>query len=151
MIRNEQEYQECLKRLGQDRQHIAQQKKALKEAGLTAKQIKKALEPARSFHEQLEEEVEWYERVKRRDFGEIQKITDLGQILIALRIANSLSQQELADRLGVSASMVSRDERNEYTGITLDRAQRILDTLGEEVVSRVGDKTLEPEGMAAAR
>ena len=47
------------------------------------------------------------------------------------RIANGLSQRELADRLadrlGVSEPQVSCDECNEYHGITIERAQRILD------------------------
>jgi len=150
MIRNEAEYQECIARLEQDRQHLAHQREALVEAGLTAKQIDKALEPAISFHEQLQEEVEWYEKIKRRDFGEIQKLTHLGQLLIALRIANSLSQQDLAQKLEVSASQVSRDERNEYRGITIERAQRILDAMNEEIVSRVVDKDLGPERLVAA-
>jgi len=149
MIRSEQEYQECLRRLEQDRQHIAQQKTALKKAGLSGKQIEKALEPTLSFHQQLLEEIEWYEKIKRRGFGEMRKITDIGRILIALRIANNLSQQELADRLGVTAPQVSRDERNEYHGITLARAQRVLDALEEEVVSRVRDKPSGPGKMAA--
>src|SRR2546421_13058436 len=37
----------------------------------------------------------------------------IGQLLIAARIANGMSQRELADRLGVSETQVSRDERNE--------------------------------------
>jgi len=43
----------------------------------------------------------------------------------------------LAQRLGVHESQVSRDERNEYHNITLDRAGRILDVLGVELSSHV--------------
>ncbi|MCM3715608.1 helix-turn-helix transcriptional regulator [Alkalihalobacillus oceani] len=32
-----------------------------------------------------------------------------------------MSQQDLAERLGVSPSQVSRDERNEYYGARLER------------------------------
>ena len=42
--------------------------------------------------------------------------------------------------MGVDESQVSRDERNEYHGVTLDRAQRILDALQEKLVSRVEDR-----------
>src|SRR4029079_10758009 len=48
-----------------------------------------------------------------------------------------LTQRELAERLGISESLVPRDERNEYHGITVERAQRILDALGETVRGRV--------------
>ena len=56
---------------------------------------------------------------------------------MALRIAQGLSQRELAERLAVHESQVSRDERNEYHGITVDRVERILDALGVEVKSTV--------------
>lgn len=46
------------------------------------------------------------------------------------RIALGITQAELAKRLGVSEPQVSRDERNEYQGITSDRASRVLDALG---------------------
>ena len=33
--------------------------------------------------------------------------------------------------------LISRDERNEYHGITVDRARRVLDALGARLVTRV--------------
>ena len=68
----------------------------------------------------------------------------IGQLLIAARIANGMSQRELADRLGVSETQVSRDERNEYHGITVERAQRILDCLNETVTVRLEAKPEAP-------
>ncbi len=65
------------------------------------------------------------------------------RLLIAARIANGVTQRELAERLGVSEAQVSRDERNEYHGITVDRAQRILDVLDEKVSARIEKR--EPE------
>jgi DNA-directed RNA polymerase specialized sigma subunit len=137
MIRNDQEYQATLKRVEQDRQVAAQQQAALEQAGLAPGEVERAMQPLLSFHAQLAEEVTWYERVKRRDFGVLSQLSGLGRLLIALRIANNLTQRELAQRLGVDESQVSRDERNEYYGITVERAQRVLDALGAEVVTRV--------------
>ena len=48
----------------------------------------------------------------------------------------------MAEKLGVSEAQVSRDERNEYHGITVDRAQRVLDAMNETLRSRVEDKPL---------
>ena len=48
-----------------------------------------------------------------------------------------LKQVELAETLGVHESQVSRDERNEYFGITVERAARIFDVLGVEITTRV--------------
>ena len=86
-----------------------------------------------SFHLQLVEEVESYERLKRGEFEEIQNLRGIGRLLIGLRIAQGLSQRELAERLGVNESQVSRDERNEYHGVTIERAARVLDALQADV------------------
>lgn len=142
MIRSEKEYREAVERLRQDEEILALQKEKLEGLGLSEEEVRRALEPMLSFRAQLEEEVEWYERVRRRDFGIIRDLSAVGTLLIALRIANGLSQRELAEKLGVSEAQVSRDERNEYHGITVDRAQRVLDAMNETLTSRVEDKPL---------
>ena len=142
MIRSEKEYREAVERLRKDEEILALQKEKLEELGLSEEEVRRAMEPMLSFRAQLEEEVEWYERVRRRDFGMIRDLSEVGTLLIALRIANGLSQRELAAKLGVSEAQVSRDERNEYHGITVDRAQRVLDAMNETLTSRVEDKPL---------
>jgi DNA-directed RNA polymerase specialized sigma subunit len=142
VIRSEKEYREAVERLRQDEEVLALQKEKLKGLGLSEEEVRRALEPMLSFRAQLEEEVEWYERVRRRDFGIIRDLSAVGTLLIALRIANGLSQRELAEKLGVSEAQVSRDERNEYHGITVNRAQRVLDAMNETLTSRVEDKPL---------
>src|ERR1017187_2602001 len=99
----------------------------LNEAGLSEEEIKRVIDPMDSFHVQLKEEVESYERLNRGEFEELDNLRGLGQLLISLRIAQGISQRELAMRLGVHESQVSRDERNEYYGITMERAVKILD------------------------
>ena len=137
MIRNEREYREAVERLTAEKQRITAQKTELEKAGLTPEEVKRVLDPMRSFHLQLQEEVESYERLKRGEFDEIRNLRGLGHMLIALRISRGMSQRQLAERLGVHESQVSRDERNEYHGITLDRATRVLDALGVELRSTV--------------
>jgi len=136
MIRNENEYQEAVRRLREERQRLAAHRKRLEATGLAADEMKRALDPLRSFHEQLAEEVESYERLKRGELGELRNLHGLGTALVALRIALGLTQRELAERLGVHESQVSRDERNDYHAITVDRASRILDALGVELRSK---------------
>lgn len=137
MIEKENGYREAVQRLADEKQRIAQQKAELEKMGLSPDEVKRALDPMRSFHLQLQEEVESYERLKRGEFEEIRNLRGIGHLLIALRIARGISQRQLADRLGVHESQVSRDERNEYHGITLDRAARVLDALGVELRSTV--------------
>jgi len=142
MIRNEREYQEALRRLTHDESFLTAQRRALDELDLGPEERERAMGPALSFHAQLVEEVAWYERVLRRDFETIHSLTGIGRLLIAARIANGLTQQDLAERLGVSTAQVSRDERNEYHGITVERAQLILDRLGERLTAHLEEKPL---------
>jgi len=68
-------------------------------------------------------------------FPVIPRLMPIGRLLIALRIAQGLAPRELAERLGISESLVSRDERNEYHGITIERAQRIPEALNETLTA----------------
>lgn len=137
MIRNENEYQQALSRIDAERQRFSSHAEAWKAQGYADEQIKKLMEPLESFHLQLVEEVESYERLKRGQFSEFENLQGLGQVLIGLRIARGMTQRQLAQRLGVDESMISRDERNEYHGITVERAKKVLDALGVRLVTRV--------------
>jgi len=146
MIRNETEYQEASARLAEERNRLGEHRTRLKEAGLSDEEIKRVIDPMESFHLQLKEEVESYERLKRGEFEELENLRGLGQLLISLRIAQGVSQRELAKRVGVHESQVSRDERNEYFGITLERAIKILDALGVRLHTTVA---IEPPRTVA--
>jgi DNA-binding XRE family transcriptional regulator len=137
MIRTETEYQEALKRLDAEQQRIGNQRAHLEQMGLKAKEIKRALDPILSFHLQLQEEVESYQRIKRGDFREVENLTGFGQLLIGLRIHLGLSQRELAKRLDIDESQISRDERNEYRSISVERAHAILEALGVRAMTRI--------------
>ena len=140
MIRTEAEYKQAVTRCSEQAQRIKTERDNLKADGLKKREIERALSAVQSFHDQLQEEIEDYERLRRGDFdefAELQNLRGMGVLLIRLRIAVGLTQKELADRLSVDASQVSRDERNEYHGITMDRANKILDALGVDVLSRV--------------
>lgn len=148
MIRNENEYKEAVGRLAEEDKRLAEHRARLREAGLTDEEIKRVINPIESFHLQLREEVESYERLKRQEFDELYNLRGLGHLLISLRIAQGISQRDLARRLGVHESQVSRDERNEYFGITLERAVKVLDALNVRLRTRVEiDSPLE---MASA-
>lgn len=146
MIRSDHEYQLALRHLAEDDQFAAAQREAFVTAGLAPDEVERGLEPTLAFHAQLQEEIDWYQRVRRRDFDTIRNLAAFGRLLIALRIGNGLSQKDLADRLAVSEAQVSRDERNEYHGITVDRAQRILEALDETVQVEVRERPAEAVG-----
>ncbi len=149
MIRNENEYKEAVGRLSEEKCRLDEQLARLKESGLGDEEIKRVMDPIRSFHEQLQEEVTGYERLKRGEFDGLENLHGLGSLLVSLRIAQGLSQRELAARLGVHDSQVSRDERNEYHGITLDRAGKILGALKARLITQVESVPLDKERVDA--
>ncbi len=129
MIRTESEYQRTLKQLAEGKAQLEAQKSQLMEAGLMGDALERALHPLLSFRAQLEEEVLAYENMKRGDLGTLESLESVGRWLIGARIAKGWSQKELARQLGISDAQVSRDERNEYHGVTALRAQRILEAM----------------------
>lgn len=142
MIRNEAEYQHASARLLEERRRLSEHRARLKEAGLGDDEVKRVIDPIESFHLQLQEEVESYERLRRGEFDELVNLRGLGHLLIAVRIAKGVSQRDLAKRLEVHESQISRDERNEYFGITLERAIKILDALNVTLHTKV---EIDPE------
>lgn len=130
MIRTDAEYRNAQERLKRDAETIEMQRKKLKAMDLSNEQVRRALEPMRSFRDQLLEEVETYERMRRGDLEVLHTLTSIGRWLIGARIAKGWTLKELAEKLDVSVQQVSRDENNDYRGISAERAQRILEVLG---------------------
>jgi hypothetical protein len=127
MIRTETEYRAAVGRLKEEKDLIEKQTALFNDKGLSKEEIKNLIDPLMAFHMQLAEEVEIYEKLKQKHLSELTNLRSLGHGLICARIASGLTQQKLAERLGINASQVCRDERNEYHGITLDRAAKILE------------------------
>ncbi|WP_017756523.1 helix-turn-helix domain-containing protein [Calidifontibacillus oryziterrae] len=145
MIKTESAYREAVERLKQDQEFIKQQKLKFTEMGLDSDHIEFALQPYISFHEQLKEEVEYYEQIKRGEFEPIINLNTIGKTLIAYRIYSGMSQQQLAEKLQVSPSQVSRDEKNEYYGATIERIRDVMEALGMVSITRI-----DPQGIVSA-
>lgn len=137
MIRNEKEYKQAVERVTQEKERLSEHRNNLKQSGLNAIEIKRVMDPLKSFHLQLCEEVESYDRLKRGEFEDLNNLRGFGHLLISLRIAQGISQRELASRLEVHESQVSRDERNEYFGITIERANKVLEALNVQLRTKV--------------
>ena len=137
MIRTDIEYQKTAEQLRQSEEFLRQEQAALAAKGRTPAEIKRLTDPAFTLQEQLREELESYERLRKGDFEELKNFQGVGRLLIALRIYQGISQRQLADKLGVHESQISRDERNEYQGITVERANRILEALGAELRTNI--------------
>lgn len=137
MIKTESAYKQAVEKLKQDKAFIKEQIEKLEEMGLEADHIELAIQPYISFHEQLKEEVEYYEKIKRGEFAPVFNLLNIGKTLIAYRIYIGMSQQELAEKLGVSPSQVSRDERNEYFGATIERIQNVMEAMKMNSITKI--------------
>jgi DNA-binding Xre family transcriptional regulator len=146
MIRTEREYEEARRRLQETRGFAEQQRASLESAGLSLEHVDLAMSPTDALLDQTKGEIAWYERARRGEIHPVPKLTDIGLTLIALRLAKGLTQRQLAERLGINEAQVSKDERNEYHGISVERAQRILDALEGSVTLTVAPRSSEETG-----
>lgn len=137
MIKTENEYIEAKKRLQDEFHAIEEQKAKLKKSGFNKQQIQLAIDPLTTFALQLQEEVEEYEKLMRGQFDPLESLNGVGHLLVGLRIYKGMKQKELAEKLGIKEPQVSRDERNEYHGASIDKIQKVLEALNVELRSEI--------------
>ena len=147
MIRNEAEYRAACERLESIKHSLKLQSQSLLDRGITGWDLEEIMEPLRSFVLDIQKDIEYYEQLKVGRIPNACRFTQVGELLISLRIAAHVSQRELASRLVVNEAQISRDERNGYHGITLERVQKVLDALGASVVILVSPQVT----MSSAR
>lgn len=89
-------------------------------------------------------EVDIQEYLMLRDgeigFTERYGLADLPRVLIQARIAQGLSQTELAGRLGMKAQQIQRYEASGYLGANLSRLIEIADELDVQVATSFSDE-----------
>ncbi|WP_124727602.1 helix-turn-helix domain-containing protein [Staphylospora marina] len=129
-IKNEAQY----KRLKKQLENLERKKSELTEAlvakGYDQQMIDLALLEINMMYERTKHDVGEYERAVNGEFDvESTPINKLGSHLIKLRIYKGLTQEQFGKLLGVSQEQVSRDERKEYAGISIEKLNRILQVL----------------------
>ena len=95
--------------------------------------IAKAQEDAlRSQLEDLEGELREYESLKAGKFpiDELSVVAELPTVLIKARIAQGLSQKDLAERLGLQEQQIQRYEATDYASASLTRIKEVVSALG---------------------
>ena len=82
--------------------------------------------------QQLEDEIREYDELKSGDLAlpNDERLDQIAPFVTKLRIAQGVSQTELARRPGVSKQVISRYEETEYQTVAISRLQEILDTIG---------------------
>ena len=81
--------------------------------------------------ENLEEEVLEYERLKAGYYEvlEVNSFEDLPLAIIRSRIAQNLTQKDLADRLGMKEQLIQKYENTMYSAASFSRLQEVINAL----------------------
>ena len=148
VIRSDTELEEVRTKLKEQEARVISYQLELENNDLPVEDIERALEPVQAFAAQLKESIDEYERVRRGVLPRVASLGDLGPALVAARVAAGVTQRELAVRLSVHESQISRDERNDYHGVTLERAAKVLFAIG---VSFHGTLSLTTSAAADGR
>ncbi len=85
----------------------------------------------------LESELSEYESLKEGEFqwDSLNIVADLPFILIKARIAQGLSQKELAERIGLKEQQIQRYEATDYATANLARIKEVVSAFGVEIYS----------------
>ena len=97
--------------------------------------IAKAQEDAiRSQLEDLESQLREYESLKAGNFelGDLNVVAELPTALIKARIAQGLSQKDLAERLKLKEQQIQRYEATDYATASLARIKEVVEALGAD-------------------
>ena len=137
VIKTVREYEETRRRLEEVRDFAGKQRTALAVAGMSPQHLELAMAPVLAIQDQMEDQLDWYDRARCGQIWPVPDLKAIGLSLVALRLAKGLSQRQLAERLGVNEAQVSKDEKHEYHGISVERAQRVIDALGGSVTVAV--------------
>lgn len=83
----------------------------------------------------LEQEVEEYEKLKKGIYELPQNITfvELLQSISKIRISKGLSQQDLANMLGITKQQLNRYEEHNYQNVSIAKINEILEVLNISV------------------
>ena len=152
MIKNERQYR--LTRAQADRfsQTLRSLGQRSGEAGVMHPLIAKAQEDAlRSQLADLESELREYESLKAGEFqiDGLKAVADLPTALIKARIAQGLSQKDLAERLGLKEQQIQRYEATDYASASLTRIKEIVSALGFDISHSVSNARAGSEKTTA--
>ena len=85
----------------------------------------------------LESELREYESLKAGEFrlDSLRVVAEIPSILIKARIAQGLSQKDLAERIGLKEQQIQRYEATDYATANLARIKEVVSAFGVEINS----------------
>jgi ribosome-binding protein aMBF1 (putative translation factor)/cytidylate kinase len=135
VIKNERQYRITKSQAGKFENAIRELESARPNPQVHAKLRQAQIDALRSQWTELHEELQEYESLRsgKRRVLELGSFEDLPRALIQARIASGMSQEDLADRLGLKPQQVQRYEATDYLGASLARVSQVVQTLGLQV------------------
>jgi ribosome-binding protein aMBF1 (putative translation factor) len=140
MIFNERQYVITKKQIQKFEQVIAELSNKEPPANLNDQLCYQAeLDQYNSQLEELIEEVQQYENLKSGNIERLESddLQNLPEALIKARIVRGLTQEQLAERLGVKPQQVQRDEANKYASASFTKLLEIQRALNIEIREEV--------------
>ena len=134
MIKNERQYR-ITKAQAERFEKAITEIEAAPDKRLHPKLQKAQIDGLRSQLVDLREELEEYESLKsgRRKILELNSFQELPHALIQARIASGMSQEDLAQRLGLKPQQIQRYEATDYMAASLARVSEVVEALGLQV------------------
>ena len=132
MIKNEKQYRITNAQARRFEDALAELAKQARPANITPRLWQAQHDAASSQLQELRAQVEAYERLhlgKGRELV-LEAVEDLPKTLIRARIASGMTQEGLAQRLGVKTQQVQRYEATEYESASFARIRKVVQALG---------------------
>ena len=85
---------------------------------------------------QMKAEIEQYEKMKEAPLPKVlhaHNPVEISRLLVRLRLARGLTQEQLAARLGCTQSDISRLEREDYVGYTFSTLEKVASILNADL------------------
>lgn len=140
MITNERQYQITQKRLREFQQQITElNQNPPSENANEQLRHRLYLKSFRASLEELQEEAQEYEKLKagKIDYLQIEQFNQLPEALIKARIVRGLTQEALAERLGLKPQQIQRYESTLYASASFTRILEVIDALDIKIVGDV--------------
>jgi hypothetical protein len=125
-ILSDSEYKTAKRNLSKLTSQLLKQSHKYKQKGFGRKERKRLMNPDMRQLKAARREIAVYEQLIEGKLPRHLEFISIGKQLIYLRIANGLSQVDLAAMLGEEARKIDSDERTEYQHVTVAYLQRVI-------------------------
>ncbi len=91
MIRSEAEYKDAVARARKSAEHLIAHREELSGQGLSTEEVERAVGLAVYLLDDMEGEIRLYERIRSGDLSDFKTLREIGQLLVAARLAGALA------------------------------------------------------------